>query len=273
MFFVDSALAYRLEMTSAWRAIEYARAVERLRPGAGAAVEPVAGGYAVYTGPAFPVNRAYGLGLEGPVHPSALGAVERFYRHRGAVPRVSVCPLADPSWLELLRTSDYGLEGFESMLVRSLTLDAADPATIPDVDVSVADSKDRDLWLRTVAQGFDGMEDPSQATWNILAANFDSAQATCYLARVDGEPAGGGELFIHQGAAEFGSASTRPAFRRRGVQAALLAARLAAARAAGCDLALVLTEPGSDSQRNVERAGFRLAYTQVLLAANRQSMR
>jgi hypothetical protein len=47
------------------------------------------------------------------------------------------------------------------------------------------------------------------------------------------------------------------------VQMALLQARLAAARKAGCDLAVSMTGPGSDSQRNIERAGFRLAYTKA----------
>ncbi len=69
-----------------------------------------------------------------------------------------------------------------------------------------------------------------------------------------------------RGLASFFSASTRPAFRGRGVQTALLHARLAAALGAGCDLAMVHTAPGSASQRNVERLGFRLAYTRVVLA-------
>ena len=72
-------------------------------------------------------------------------------------------------------------------------------------------------------------------------------------------------MYIHGGVAEFGGASTRPAFRRRGVQTALLHARMDAAREAGCDLALVVTAPGEESQRNVERAGFRLAYTKVVV--------
>ena len=72
-------------------------------------------------------------------------------------------------------------------------------------------------------------------------------------------------MYIHEGVAEFGGASTRPAFRQRGVQTALLHARMDAAREAGCDLALVVTAPGEDSQRNVERAGFRLAYTKVVV--------
>ena len=60
-------------------------------------------------------------------------------------------------------------------------------------------------------------------------------------------------------------ASTRVPHRNCGVQHALIAARLAAAVAAGCDLVVVHTEPGSDSQRNVERLGFRLAYTKVTM--------
>jgi hypothetical protein len=34
---------------------------------------------------------------------------------------------------------------------------------------------------------------------------------------------------------------------------------------AGCDLATADTEPGSASQRNYEKCGFRLAYTKVTL--------
>lgn len=86
---------------------------------------------------------------------------------------------------------------------------------------------------------------------------------TCFLARVDGEPAGAAAVQLSYGLASFFSASTRPGFRRRGVQTALLHARFAAAAAAGCDLATVQTTPGTASQRNVQRAGFTVAYTKV----------
>jgi len=60
-------------------------------------------------------------------------------------------------------------------------------------------------------------------------------------------------------------AGTVPASRRRGVQSALLSARLAEARAKGCDLAVVTTQPGSKSQENVQRAGFELLYSRAVL--------
>ncbi len=91
------------------------------------------------------------------------------------------------------------------------------------------------------------------------------AHAGCWLAWHDGEPVGAATLAICDGVASLFGASTRVPHRNRGVQHALIAARLAAAVDAGCDLAVVHTEPGSDSQRNVERLGFRLAYTKVTM--------
>jgi GNAT superfamily N-acetyltransferase len=87
---------------------------------------------------------------------------------------------------------------------------------------------------------------------------------TCYLARVDGVIAGGASMRAAGGVAQFGAA-TAPAYRRRGVQTALLAARLADASAAGCDIAVVTTQPGSKSQQNVQRRGFDLLYTRAIL--------
>jgi hypothetical protein len=49
------------------------------------------------------------------------------------------------------------------------------------------------------------------------------------------------------------------------VQTALFAARLAWARGQQCDVAVSVTQPGSISQRNIERFGFRVAYTRTKL--------
>jgi GNAT superfamily N-acetyltransferase len=79
-------------------------------------------------------------------------------------------------------------------------------------------------------------------------------------------PVGGGALRVaREGIAQFAGAATLPAHRRRGVQSALLAARLADAHAAGCEIAVVTTRPGSPSQYNVQRAGFQLLYARAVL--------
>jgi len=65
--------------------------------------------------------------------------------------------------------------------------------------------------------------------------------------------------------AQLTGAATAPAHRRHGVQAALLSARLADAAAAGCDIAVITTQPGSTSQANAQRRGFDLLYTRAIL--------
>ena len=66
---------------------------------------------------------------------------------------------------------------------------------------------------------------------------------------------------ITDGVAQLTGRATALEHRRRGVQTALLAARLADAADAGCDIAVVTTAPGSKSQQNVQRQGFHLLYT------------
>ncbi|WP_433601339.1 GNAT family N-acetyltransferase [Nocardia sp. CA-135953] len=85
------------------------------------------------------------------------------------------------------------------------------------------------------------------------------------LAMIDGKPAGGASLRLSDGVAQLCGAATLPEFRRRGVQGARLSMRLAAAAAAGCDLAVVTTLPGSKSQQNVQKLGFQLLYPRAVL--------
>lgn len=61
----------------------------------------------------------------------------------------------------------------------------------------------------------------------------------------------------------FAGASTVPELRRRGLQGALLEERMRYAFDHGCDLAMMVAEAGSESQRNAERQGFQVAYTRL----------
>jgi ribosomal protein S18 acetylase RimI-like enzyme len=72
---------------------------------------------------------------------------------------------------------------------------------------------------------------------------------------------------IADGVAQLTRAATAPVFRRRGIQSALLAARLADATAAGCDIAVITVQPGSTSQQNAQRNGFDLLYTRAVLVS------
>ena len=82
-----------------------------------------------------------------------------------------------------------------------------------------------------------------------------------YLGRIGGRAVGEAAMGLDGGLAQICGAGTLPAYRGRGMQKALLARRLADAKAAGCDFAVVTTAPGSRSQENVMRRGFELLYT------------
>ena len=60
-----------------------------------------------------------------------------------------------------------------------------------------------------------------------------------------------------------GNAWRVPELRRRGLQTALLHERMRYAFEHECKLAMMVALPGSDSQRNAERKGFRVAYTRT----------
>jgi hypothetical protein len=82
-----------------------------------------------------------------------------------------------------------------------------------------------------------------------------------YLAYWSGIPAAVAVMHISKGIASCTLAATAPAFRQRGLQYALLQRRLHEAYKDGCELVAAQASFGSSSQRNMERAGLKLAWT------------
>jgi GNAT superfamily N-acetyltransferase len=144
-------------------------------------------------------------------------------------------------------------------------MDESPPPISAAVTVSEASDDQRQLWAQAVSYALEGSGSLADANTAIAWPNANKTSTRCFIAWIGGEPAGGGALAMHDGVAICFSTSIHPIFRRMGAQTALLHARLHAARRAGCDLALVQTTPGGASQRNVEKAGFHLAYTRVTL--------
>lgn len=262
VLFADVALARRLESNEALNTVDYARTMARLYPDSRPQAEPIGGGYAVYTGPRFPINRVVGLGLHGPAPAADLDAIEDFYARRDMPPEIELGPLADHSLVDALGQRRYHVARFYHLCVRPLPCVDAPPRD-PAIAVTPVDPTNIDAWaLDRDVVGATALDDPWVAL-NVVA--FNRPAVTCFLATVAGEIAGKGALAVRGKLATLFSASTRPAYRRRGVQRALIAHRLTLASAMGCDLAVVTVVPGADSQRNLERAGFRIVYTKPVL--------
>lgn len=264
MLFVDILTAARLEMALAWRATHYARARLEQMPDPQGDTLTIGGAQVIFAGAEAPVNRAIGVGMVEPVSVPTLEAIEEFYAVRAVAARIDLCPLADASLVELLAERGYQLERFQTVLAVRLPVAHTDPP-VEAVRITETAPAEATHWLHVVGQGFDEQDEPSASMLRILSPNFHAANAHTFFAWIGDEPAGGGGMYVHGGVAEFGGASTRIAFRKRGVQRALLQHRLDAAYTLGCDLAMVMTSPGTVSQRNVQRAGFDVAYTRTTM--------
>ncbi len=235
-------------------------------------VTPVAGGFACFGEDGAPFNKVVGLGFGGVPGDTALDAIEAAYAARAAGVQVELAALADPEIGVLLTNRGYRLVGFENVLGRALGAGTT-PTTAPTVEVRLGRDDELDAWVDVVTTGFASPDDQgvpsheefSRETVERAERDFVAAGVRNYLALRDGIIAGGAGLRITDKVAQLVGAATAVEHRRRGVQTALLAARLADAAAAGCDIAVVTTAPGSRSQQNVQRQGFHLLYARAIL--------
>jgi GNAT superfamily N-acetyltransferase len=166
----------------------------------------------------------------------------------------------------------YRLVSFENVLGLALEGEP-ERVTPPGVEVRPSGDDDFEPWLDVVAdgvahpdpQGVPSHEEFPREVLERAESDFAAAGVMRYVALRDGVIAGGASFRMAEGVAQLTGSATAPAHRRRGVQSALLSVRLADAAAAGCDMAVVTTQPASKSQQNVRRRGFDLLYTRAVL--------
>lgn len=246
--------------------------MKSMQPEADCAVEAIAGGYAVYCGPGSPVTQAVGLGLSDEVIAEEFDQLERFYFSRGEPVRVETCPLAVPSLIEHYKERGYFVSEFTNVMLRPVELSGQQPKAVLSnshgVQVRAVPRGEVDLWTLTVAQGFSEHFPVTQEILTVMKMFALGKNTECLLATVDGRVAVGATLALRGRIAGFFGASTLPDFRNRGVQTALLQARLELAAAAHCELAVSLARPGSQSERNITRQGFRCLYTRAKFERN-----
>jgi ribosomal protein S18 acetylase RimI-like enzyme len=238
-------------------------------------VSSIGGGAAVMPGPGSPLSKISGLGFE-PLDEAALDVVERDFSRFQTPVRVELSSLGDPAIGTLLSKRGYALSGFENVLGLSLGSTGALQAPASSlVTIERTAPKDLDAWIEVITTGFmhpDTFDGPStvepidRAVIEPIFQDIASLEGySQYLARRDGQPAGAASMRIHEGVSQLCGAATLPGHRRLGIQTALLRERLVRAAHAGCDVAIVTTEPGSKSQENVQRQGFELLYVRAIL--------
>jgi GNAT superfamily N-acetyltransferase len=201
------------------------------------------------------VNRVYGL------WPEDAGRVEQiaaFYRERGVRGWLELAPSAGFERLaETLTAAGWAQTGFHAVLHGA-------PDGGPGDDGGVERGADPLLFAEVLLRGHGVPEDARVRDGASVARWAEIEGWRLYLARVEGEPAGAALLAVDDDVGYLANASTLPESRRLGVHTALIRARIADARTAGCELVAAQAEFGSASMRNLERAGLHPAYTKAV---------
>ncbi len=234
---------------------------------------PIAGGVAVYAGPDSPMNKLVGVGFDGPIVGPDLAPIEARFATRTARLQAEVSTLADAELPALLCARGYEPLGFENVLGHPLGAHLA-PAPL-GISITLLTPHEHSAFADTLVTAVASPDlggvggdpvPPSDVVRRALLAMLRLPGFRGYIARIGGEIAGAASLRLDGDIAQLIGAGTLPRFRRRGVQSALLRARLADVTGGGCQVAVVVTQPGSKSQENVQREGFQLLYARQLLA-------
>jgi ribosomal protein S18 acetylase RimI-like enzyme len=264
MQFVDKALARRFEAVEEMPQVLYARVFQKTRPEIGAADEEICGGHMIFAGLGSPIGRATGIGLDQLLTPEVLDRVEAFYRSHGAPSQVDVCPLHDPAVFEMFKERGYGIAELNNVLYRKLDPGEKFPAAPAGCEIRHGRPEEADELSAIVERAFfpDGAPEMFRG---LIAPLYQMEGARAYVAVVEGKTVacGTGLVIAQHRVFALGGAGTLAEYRGRGLQTALLRARMAAAAAAGCEYAVVVTQGGTTSQRNCERLGFCVAYSKA----------
>jgi hypothetical protein len=263
--FADLELARRLERAEGHTNREFVETRARLSPEVGACWREVAGAYAMFDGAASMLTQTFGLGLFQALTGEALDEIERFFHERGAPVFHEVSPLADAALLPLLNERGYQPVELTSVLYRAISPAGNDlPAPANDkIRVRVVGEDEHELWAQTAARGWSEFKEFADQILEMSRVSAKRAGTASFIAEVEGRPIATGGMGLYEGVVLLAGASTIPEGRRQGAQMALLDARLRYAAREGCDIAMMCAQPGSTSQRNAERNGFRIAYTRI----------
>lgn len=270
--FCDAGLAARIEQAESHFMAECTRAVHARTGSAAGFTLALSGGAACFAEAGSPYNKVAGLGFHGVPTAAEMDEVEEAYAACGAEVQVELPHLADPEIGAFLTGRGYRLVSFENVLGRSLS-DAVERAVPQGMEIRPTRDEEFGDWLEAMVcaalhpdtQGVPWLQEFPRQILENAERDGVAAGVVSYGALRGGTILGGGGLRIAGGIAQLAGAGTVPEHRRQGVQTALTSVRLADAAAAGCEIAVVTTQPGSRSQQNVQRQGFDLLYTRAVL--------
>lgn len=259
---VDAALVRHVESTAARLTAWQVDALRGLSHG-DAKWQALDSGVLAAMGPGRYVNRGVGLGLGEISADELLDTLEQFYDDAELPPTLEVCPWVQGTLVDELRRRGYGVQWFRNVYAHSLR--TLPPRAAMQV-VEVQDDAMEEAWTAILGSQFEPDTAARRNSDEFCAALRRMQRGLDLVAMLDGRPIGTGSVTPVRTVAWLGGASTLPEARGRGAQHALLIDRLHRAARMGCKVAAVTATPDGVSARNLLRVGFRLLYTQAVMA-------
>lgn len=265
--FASQSLAHRIEQAQSQNQKAWAISHGALFPASSFQAITIGGGVALYAGDGSPFTQAFGLGFNGTPSDQELDTLEQFFFDRATSVNIEVANLADVGLTQSLGKRGYTVSEYSHVLGYDVS-QASVPALRATSTAVVEESKEHvEVIAQAVASGFFnsnvGEQDIPREFIDIFVVSGHIPNSHICAEYADGAIAGGGMMFVEQGLAMLAGTSVQPRYRGRGIQQRLIAHRLALAVEAGCDYAIVATEPGSISQQNMQKWGFQILYART----------
>lgn len=243
-----------VEQAFARNLADFVEAMQQVAPDAGAAAASCGDGVAAFLGVDSPLTTV--KGASSPLSDEEIEAAEAFFRDHGARKATfELAPWISAETEERLFRRGYGIVDHEDVVVR----ERPQSSVSPEQAVSLVAEHD---WAALQLRVND--EDPS-AEWRALAEVSAILPGAIRLGLRDGEEGwvACAQLVPAPQVGIFGNDATLTSARRRGAQTALILERLKMAATLPFALLAAEVAPGSSSERNYLRCGFRVVYTRA----------
>ncbi|KOR89852.1 GNAT family N-acetyltransferase [Paenibacillus solani] len=204
-------------------------------------------------------NTVKGIRSEDVVH---LDAILDFYKSRNRSFQFELVPgMVNQELLAELAKRGFYQSGFHN----SLYINPQELKEVPDTGIVIKtiDNDDFEDYAKVHCLGT-GLPDqgiPSVASNNRVL--YSRPGWKFYMAYIKGQPAAAGVMHVNHSTASLTFAATLPEFRRQGLHQELLRKRIREAKLEGCNLVVSQCAFLSQSHRNMDAIGMKLAYVRT----------
>ncbi|MCA8971184.1 MAG: GNAT family N-acetyltransferase [Planctomycetes bacterium] len=238
----------------------------------------IAGGTMSYAGPGVWANQVCGIGLSSAVTDAELDRIVAFYDARGEPGEIEVASCAHETCIRGLGSRGFVLKEIEYVFAIDGTRTDIDPISFARLEASGlemlrVDPSHDSVVDEFVEVGTRGFKAPGETVLpdeiKLLRRVVAHPRTSAWIVRFEGQTCGVTAMECAGDVACLFATTVTPEFRGRGIQRALMEARLRHGLDAGCRYVCIHSAAGIATERNARRLGMELCYVKAILTRSR----